>query len=405
MDGEQQAIFVYYENDRRKFKMVMKGDISKLPVEKIKRYLTSATGLPRDQQILSYEGHVLTDDLIGEDFGLVANATLTLVAGSGQSQLPPPSSSTRGPGGAAAAPVSASPHGPGAQMQYQPQPISPAPSQPVVGVNRNLYDEPPQYGSYAAGSSALAPSNRYPPVTSTNTTLNTVKSSAVSEPAGGVANTSAMLSRNTALEEENMKLRHELQAARREQDALRRTNRPGDNVLASAKANLVELGNELGLHLSFDANLTCVVGSEEKNTILVTFDPATERLYLYSTVLTYLPEDAAMRLRLYEALLEGALLGRDMAGGGVGISVQSGLVMMSTTVDLRHSDAFALRDITPRFVEALVRWRSVVSDLLVQGPLAPGSEFAPPSRAPPPPPPSQSYGAPSQFSSSHLYHR
>lgn len=49
--------------------------------------------------------------------------------------------------------------------------------------------------------------------------------------------------------------------------------------------------------------------------VLITFDPETHRLHVYGTLLTYFPEDPAVRLALYERLLDGALLGKDMCGG------------------------------------------------------------------------------------------
>jgi hypothetical protein len=167
-----------------------------------------------------------------------------------------------------------------------------------------------------------------------------------------------------AMEEENNQLRMELDKLRREQivqSQLKPTSQ--QQLLTHARNQLLELGKELGLHLAFDANMTCVVGSDERNTIIVTCDIPTERLYIYSTLCSSIPEDPDSRLRLYEVLLEGAMLGRDMAGGGCGITLSTGLVMMSTSIDLRHSDVTALRETAPIFVESLVRWRNTVADL------------------------------------------
>ena len=165
-----------------------------------------------------------------------------------------------------------------------------------------------------------------------------------------------------SLEDENSRLRRDLETLKFELDR-KKPGPPSESLLLNAKSNLHELGKELGLHLSLDQNLTCVVGSDERNTILVTFDAATERLYVYSTILSFIPEDAQTRLKLFETLLDGALLGRDMSGGGCGLSLQSGIIMMSTSIQLGHCDQYALKNTVPGFVEALVRWRNVAAEI------------------------------------------
>ena len=83
------------------------------------------------------------------------------------------------------------------------------------------------------------------------------------------------------------------------------------------------LANEMLMHLAevletppltLDHNNTCVIDFGARCAILLTYDLATERLFSYSTLLTTLPTDPVAKLALYEFLLEGALLGRDMAG-------------------------------------------------------------------------------------------
>eukprot|EP00388_Colpodella_angusta_P037689 GDKK01042271.1.p1 GENE.GDKK01042271.1~~GDKK01042271.1.p1 ORF type:complete len:206 (-),score=15.37 GDKK01042271.1:93-710(-) len=165
------------------------------------------------------------------------------------------------------------------------------------------------------------------------------------------------------LENENDQLRRQVEQLKLELLRKRQEHPPGDDLMANAKANLLELSKDLGIHLSFDQNLTCVIGNDERNTILITYDAATERLYLYSAVLTVLPRSEAAKLRLYEALLDGAMLGRDMAGGGIGMSSQNNIVMMSTSLSLRNSSQYTLRDIAPAFLDALNRWRSVAAEI------------------------------------------
>lgn len=112
------------------------------------------------------------------------------------------------------------------------------------------------------------------------------------------------------------------------------------------------------------ADDTCVVPISPSLNMLVTLDRETERLYLYVTLLDALPSSPVLRLRLYEVLLEGALLGKDMAGGGVGLSTETDLVLMSTSTDLRHNGALALAAAAPAFVESALAWEGVVDELL-----------------------------------------
>ncbi|CBZ30426.1 conserved hypothetical protein [Leishmania mexicana MHOM/GT/2001/U1103] len=111
-------------------------------------------------------------------------------------------------------------------------------------------------------------------------------------------------------------------------------------------------------------NDTCVVSVAKDLNVLVTLDRETERLYLYVTLLNHLPSSAAQRMQLYEMLLEGALLGKDMAGGGVGVSLESNLVLMSISVNLRHSAASALADAAAPFVKAAQAWTKSIDVLL-----------------------------------------
>lgn len=172
----------------------------------------------------------------------------------------------------------------------------------------------------------------------------------------------------SALEIENDRLKREIESLKIDLQRKRQEHPPSDDMLFNAKANLLELSKDLGVHLAFDTNLTCVIGNDEKNTILITFDAATERLYLYSTVLTQLPLNETLRLKLFEALLDGAMLGRDMAGGGIGISAQNNIAMLCTSFSLRNASQYALRDITPAFLEALQRWRAVAADIVSSAP-------------------------------------
>ena len=132
-----------------------------------------------------------------------------------------------------------------------------------------------------------------------------------------------------------------------------------------ASENLAVLAQELGVpRLDLDDNNTCVVSVDDKYTLLVTYDAATERLYLYSTLTTFIPKDPQIKLRLYELLLEGSLLGRDMCGGGVGASLKNDFVLMSTSIYLPKAQPTSLKSVVPLFVDSLIKWRNRVRDFL-----------------------------------------
>src|SRR3990167_7854160 len=133
----------------------------------------------------------------------------------------------------------------------------------------------------------------------------------------------------------------------------------------NAKQNLKEFGKELNLEgLAFDENNTCILGIDNTFSLHLTFEPNSDRLYLYSPILDGLPKDPQIRLRLYEALLEGSMLGGQMAGGGIGVAVPEELILMHAVIEMGvGSDPSALRRFAPLFVEAVERWRSRAKDI------------------------------------------
>ncbi len=145
--------------------------------------------------------------------------------------------------------------------------------------------------------------------------------------------------------------------------------------LENAKANLKEFGKELNLEgLAFDENLTCILGIDNTFSLHLTYEPQSGRLYLYAPLLDGLPEDPKVRLRLYEALLEGSMLGGQMAGGGVGVAVQEGLILMHAVLDMGiGTDSSALRRFAAIFVEAVERWREKVKNILEGREVGPAS--------------------------------
>lgn len=134
--------------------------------------------------------------------------------------------------------------------------------------------------------------------------------------------------------------------------------------LENAKANLKEFGKELNLELAFDENHTCILGIDNAFSLHLTYEPNSDRLYLYSPILDGLPKDPAIRLSLYEALHEGAMLGGQMAGGGVGVAVPEELILMHAVIEMGiGADASALCRYAPLFVESVERWRTRAKDI------------------------------------------
>lgn len=365
-----QAIIVLSENDGRKFKMVMRGSLAKLSVEKIKRYLAKSTLVEPEAQILTHNGRLLADDMLGEDFGLDVGDTLSL------RYAAPTGASTNDVSGLR-------PDAVGRERQMdQHGHISPVPHNTGRKQAPETLDErlARMRTSQRGGAS---PSATTPRVHSSHLDANSLAAhnSSAQQYSGAPADsygtprqaqpsilrpdgdrTSAaqhpLMAKVTALEEENRHLREELERMRRTESKHAHLQPAQPSILVNARANLGELSKELGMHLAFDDNLCCVVGADEGSTIILTVDPPTERLYMYSTLSTTIPDDPVLRLRLFENVLEWAMLGRDMAGGGAGVCTRSGIVMMSTSIDLKHSDSGALRDAAPVFVESLTRWRA-----------------------------------------------
>jgi hypothetical protein len=357
MEGDKdKQSFVVQAEDGRKFMMVIRGDLNKLPVEKIKRYLRSY-GVP-DGQSLTYNGKALTDEMLGEDFGLAAGAVLRLWS---STPLPPVLNAQQ----TVAESLGVDVEGRQRQREYEERMSRATRAPPPPPVTSDMSDllTPAQrfarmtLGAGADGGTSPAATVRSNPAYVPSTLRNdgSISSSIIESH-------HPLNSKIVSLEDENARLRRDLEALKFELDK-KKPGPPSESLLLNAKANLHELGKELGLHLSLDQNLTCVVGSDERNTLLVTFDAATERLYIYSTILSFIPEDAATRLKLFETLLDGALLGRDMAGGGCGVSLQSGIIMMSTSIQLANCDQYALKAAIPGFVESLVRWRNVAAEI------------------------------------------
>src|SRR5688572_5696019 len=132
----------------------------------------------------------------------------------------------------------------------------------------------------------------------------------------------------------------------------------------NAKQNLKEFGKELGLEgLEFDENNTCILGIDDEFSLHITYEPNSKRLYLYSPLLDGLPRDDKTKLKLYEKLLEGSMLGGQMAGGGCGVATKEELILMHCTIDMEHAVSSALRAFAPLYVETVEKWRKICQDL------------------------------------------
>lgn len=132
----------------------------------------------------------------------------------------------------------------------------------------------------------------------------------------------------------------------------------------NAKENLKEFGKELNLEgLAFDENNTCILGIDDEFSLHLTYEPNSKRLYLYSPLLDGLPRDDKTKLRLYERLLEGSMLGGQMAGGGVGVAVKEELILIHCTIDMEHAVPSALRAFAPLYVETVEKWRKICAEI------------------------------------------
>ncbi|MBS4165808.1 MULTISPECIES: CesT family type III secretion system chaperone [unclassified Neochlamydia] len=132
----------------------------------------------------------------------------------------------------------------------------------------------------------------------------------------------------------------------------------------NAKENLKEFGKELGLEgLEFDENNTCILGIDDEFSLHLTYEPNSKRLYLYSPLLDGLPKDNKTKLRLYERLLEGSMLGGQMAGGGVGVAVKEELILIHCTIEMEHAEGNRLRAFAPLYVETVEKWRKTCQEV------------------------------------------
>lgn len=132
----------------------------------------------------------------------------------------------------------------------------------------------------------------------------------------------------------------------------------------NAKENLREFGKELGLEgLVYDANNTCILGIDDEFSMHLTYEPNSDRLYVYSPLIDGLPKDDKIRLKLYETILSGSILGAQMAGGGVGVAVKEELILMHCVIDMAYAPPTLLRAFAALYVETVEKWRKACRDI------------------------------------------
>ena len=141
-------------------------------------------------------------------------------------------------------------------------------------------------------------------------------------------------------------------------------------------------------------NNTCILGIDDQFSLHITYEPNSKRLYIYSPLLDGLPTNEKYRLKLYERLLEGSMLGGQMAGGGVGVAVKEGLILIHCTLDMEHALSSMLRAFAPLFVETVEKWRRICSDLSEGRPETPSGPSALTQQGPGPGGPGPGAGGP-----------
>ncbi|ORC93717.1 uncharacterized protein TM35_000015940 [Trypanosoma theileri] len=157
------------------------------------------------------------------------------------------------------------------------------------------------------------------------------------------------------------------QQQQQEQEELNKQRVTKYTVAEMVQRSLTQLARELNIDsLKLDDNDTCVVPLDDGLNMLITLDTATERVFMYATIANTLPSCNEQRLQLYELLLEGALLGREMAGGGVGVCTQNNLIIMDICVDVAHADEYALASVARPFMASVKHWVNMVKSSFSQ---------------------------------------
>lgn len=404
------SVIVVSNADGKKYKMMLKGDMALLTVGKVKRYLHTATGVDPALQILRFNGQALADGMTGSEVGLYDGAVMFLDV------LAAPQ------GGYGAAVAASTPYryggggggngGGSGFVHSSPYAAAGPPSTPVYATpldieriraeerhkletERRLRELQEQEMQRAAERLRAEERER---------------AAREQEEQQRARDHERVLAKERQLDNERRELEARLrameEAKQRDIEELRQQQRqlsverqrielertapsPLEDVVRQQQAEIERLRNERNvLHrrvpedvvdaslaalarelqippLQLDANQTCAVTLDDgRFNVLLTYDPATQRLYMYATILNSLPADPALKLQLYEMLLEGALLGRDMCGGGVGVSTKNNVVLMSASLDMQFTEPDALAAMARPFLDGLRKWNAAVETLL-----------------------------------------
>jgi hypothetical protein len=328
------SVVVVNNADGRKYKMVMKGGLANLTVGKIKRYLSSATGLPASSIVLMFNNTVPPDDANGHEMGLYESAVLFMDV---RAATPQPS-------------------------QYSPRRV------PVVASEREDIAAADRLIRQREEEAALL-RRRLEEARDREAEVREAAVLRMERLLHAQQNQIDDLRRTVSRQEQMQVDRTQAQPERTFQFHSPPVQDRSVSSLDKLRHNLDHFAREVNLRqqLELDANHTCVatvLRSDEEVSLLLTFDPKSDRLYMYATVLAQLPRDPMQRLALYELLLEGALLGREMAGGGIGVSVKTEMVLMAVSVDLRHADDFALAALANPFLNAYAKWAAATRTLV-----------------------------------------
>jgi len=131
--------------------------------------------------------------------------------------------------------------------------------------------------------------------------------------------------------------------------------------------------NELGRSLNIKFNLSAGndpysptwIGSPKgiSYSIHITYSPSIKQLYVYCALLDGLPKLKELVLALYTRLLQGAMLGGEINGGGLGLAVKEELILIHHTLAMTHAKPNALLELYPKYVNTVDKWKIEVNKI------------------------------------------
>jgi len=131
-----------------------------------------------------------------------------------------------------------------------------------------------------------------------------------------------------------------------------------------ARINLEVFAQDLEMEgIAFDDNNNVILGIDDEFSLHLTYQPDRSLLYLYSPLLDEKIDDVNVSNALYQRLLEGAILGKDFLGGGVGVDA-SGLILAHCSLDMKTADSHTLKSFAPKFVSIVEVWRKVIRGIV-----------------------------------------